>query len=54
MFVRQQTKIHHSVSELCPLSSIPKQSRTFQKLVHPKVASLLFNEAATAKVTQYK
>ena len=42
----------NTVPELCPLSSIPEQNTTFQKLVHLQVASLLFNAAATATILQ--
>jgi len=45
-------KFKTTVSELCPLSSIPGQNTTFQKLVHLQVASLLFNVAAIAKILQ--
>jgi len=45
-------KIQNYVSELCPLSSIPEQNKTFQKLVYLQVASLLVNAAATAKISQ--
>jgi hypothetical protein len=44
-------KFKITVSEISPLSNIPKPNVTYQKRMR-LVASLLFNDAATAKITQ--